>query len=94
MIKEAVGQPGTLTKESAMLVFKIMRDAEIRKLKMYQSWSSNADLRANYGNSFARYQAEVITNATLEQMQAPRGGTAPAGGSNPELDDALKQYGG
>jgi hypothetical protein len=93
MINRAVGQPGTLTKESAMLVFKIMRDAEIRKLKMYQSWSSSADLRANYGNSFARYQAEVITNATLEQMQAPRGGTAPAGGSNPELDDALKQYG-
>ena len=94
MIKEAVGQPGTLTKESAMLVFKIMRDAEIRKLKMYQTWSSSADLRANYGNSFARYQAEVITNATLEQMQAPRGGSAPAGGSNPELEDALKQYGG
>ena len=83
MINRAVGQPGTLTKESAMLVFKIMRDAEIRKLKMYQSWSNSPDLRANYGNRFARYQAEVITNATMEQIQAPTGGAAPdaSGGS-------------
>lgn len=78
MINRAVGQPGTLTKQSAMLVFKIMRDAEIRKLKMYQEWSRSPELRDSYGNSFARYQAEVITNATLEQMQAPSGNGASA----------------
>lgn len=96
MINRAVGQPGTLTKQSAMLVFKIMRDAEIRKLEMYRNWSRNADLREQYGNSFARYQADVMTDATLQQMNAPAGGSAPApsGGSNPELEDALKQYGG
>jgi hypothetical protein len=76
MINRAVGQPGTLTKQSAMLVFKIMRDAEIRKLKMYQEWSRNPDIRETYQNSFSRYQAEVLTNATLEQIQ---GGTAPSG---------------
>lgn len=100
MINRAVGQPGTLTKQSAMLVFKIMRDAEVRKLEMYRNWSRDADLRDRYGNSFARYQADVITDATLQQMKqgvgAPSSGSAPAqsGGSNPELEDALKQYGG
>lgn len=101
MIKEAVGQPGTLTKASAMLIFKIMRDAEIRKLKMYQTWSRDANLRDNYGGSFSRYQADVITNVTLEQMQSPTGGSAPTASgnsaqppANPELEDALNRYPG
>lgn len=81
MINRAVGQPGTLTKESTMLVFKVMRDAEIRKLKMYQEWSRSPDLRDSYNNSFARYQADVMTNATLEQIQG--GGQPPASGGSP-----------
>lgn len=77
MIKQAVGQPGTLTKQSAMVIFRIMRDAEVRKLKMYQEWSRNPELRDSYNGSFGRYQAEVITNATLEQMQGPSNPAPP-----------------
>lgn len=76
MIKLAVGQPGTLTKQSAMVVFKIMRDAEIRKLKMYQEWSRSPELRDQYQNSFARYQADVMTNETINQITGS--GNAPA----------------
>lgn len=81
MIKNAVGQPGTLTKESAMLVFRIMRDAEKRKLVMYNNWKNDPDLRERYGNNFSAYQTDIITQETMSQLGQSSAGAAPSASS-------------
>lgn len=86
MIKEAVGQPGTLTKQSAKMLFKVMHDAELRKVQAYKEWKSSADLRDSYGNSFSAYWTDVMIEAGLHQMEQRSGGssaTANSGGRRP-----------
>jgi hypothetical protein len=86
MIKNAVGEPGTMTKASAMKMFQVMRDAELRKLHMYREWNKSSELRESYGNKFGAYQADVITQATLDQIEegdAPSpSGSPPSGSTN------------
>lgn len=90
MIKRAVGQPGTLTKESALLVFKIMRDAELRKLQQHRAWMNDQNLRDSYGGNFSRYQSDMLLESTMQQISQPPGGSESpqqgSGGRKPLTD--------
>lgn len=89
MIQRAVGEPGTLTKQSAMKVFQIMRDAELRKLHMYQEWRKSPKLRDSYEGNFASYQTDVLTQATLDQINGsdtPSAAPSSSGGRRPLTD--------
>lgn len=91
MIQRAVGEPGTLTRESAVKLFQIMRDAEMRKLQMIQNWKQDSSLRDQYGGDFSAYQTDMLMQATMEQLntnnappaqqqqQAPQNGTTGGG---------------
>jgi hypothetical protein len=91
MIRNAVGQPGTLTKDSALVVFKIMRDAEMRKLINHRNWLNNPDLRDQYGGSFSAYQSDMLLEATMMQMEGGgKPAPQPSGGSSGTTGSGIK----
>ncbi|CAB4170151.1 hypothetical protein UFOVP1087_23 [uncultured Caudovirales phage] len=94
MIAEATSKRGTMTTASAVKMLTVMRNAQQRKIDIYNTWASNAgNIQQNFGGRFTDYVAYRMDLANKEQgASAPAGDTS--GNSNPELDDALKQYGG
>lgn len=94
MIAEATSKRGTMTQETAVKMLTVMRNAQQRKIDIYNTWAANAgNIQQNFGGRFTDYVAFRMDLANKQQgASAPAGDTS--GDSNPELDDALKQYGG
>lgn len=92
IIAESLPQAG-MNADAAKRVLRAMIAGAERKQVMWQKWRSDVRLRAEYRNRYEIYESEYLAAEDAKQRQAA-GGSAPAGGSNPELEDALKQYGG
>ena len=92
MIAEATSKRGTMTTETAVKMLTVMRNAQQRKIDIYNTWSSNAgDVQKAFGGRFTDYVAYRMDLANKQNGVGTA--TAPAEGPSPELEDALTKYG-
>lgn len=93
MIAEATAKRGTMTTASTVKMLTAMRNAQQRKIDIYNTWTSNAgNLQANFGGRFTDYVAYRMDLANKEQSAASAA-TGPAdSGSSQEVEDALQKY--
>lgn len=92
IIAESLPQAG-MNADAAKRVLKAMIDGAERKQAMWKKWRSDVRLRAEYDNRYEIYESEYLAEEDAKQRNAA-GGSSPAGGSNPELEDALNRYPG
>jgi hypothetical protein len=90
MIFEAIGQAGTLTKDSAVKMLTAMRDIEQRKIDMFTEWqtmdeSTKAD---RFGYNFGKFVSLYLNETNKRQMGMSGGGSpgSESGGRKPLTD--------
>lgn len=89
MIAEATAKRGTMTTATTVKMLTAMRNAQQRKIDIYNTWAANAgNLQANFGGRFTDYVAYRMDLANKEQNAAASAGNsgsppagAPASGS-------------
>jgi hypothetical protein len=90
MIDEATAKRGMLTTETTVKVLKVMRDAQQRKIDIYNSWTANVDgVQEGFKGRFADYVAFRMALANKEQ---PVDSGSSGSGSSQEVEDALQKY--
>jgi len=89
MLPQSLSDPATFNN-----LVSLLKKVEQRKQQMADEWFSNqAELRQKYGS----FRGFMLTRVKQLEITAPTGGNGPdsaAPPANPELEDALKQYGG